>query len=420
MGNLCLLLYTLAWSITLVRYFRKKHEFDIACIIISTYIIYGVSSYCLYNSQIGVSRYNITLFPLIYLFTMLWLVIKPFYKVRFKGMMIQRPSSHKINLLAMFLIVFAILPLPNIIMNFQQNIMMVILDSTAGMERYMDMQADAETFGDSVSNIPSIIQGAFADFCPFLLFYYLSLPKKNKWIIIGLILSCITPALSAIASAGRGGIIRVLMNVFCAYVFFCQMIDKKILHYIKLSIILIISLASIPLIAITVSRFGEDDAHSSMLEYVGQGVLNFTTYGLDANGIRYGDRTINLFKRVIAPDTPKNFMERREKYKHMKIGDESFYTYVGDFTLDFGPILAFVLFVAFSVFASKRIYMRNNTLFFHQLILLYFIACVCIQGGMSLFTFSDIGGGLRLIVFACLYKWFKRDGYKSKLLWQNS
>jgi hypothetical protein len=38
--------------------------------------------------------------------------------------------------------------------------------------------------------------------------------------------------------------------------------------------------------------------------------------------------------------------------------------------------------------------------------------CLCIQGGIKLFPFADIGGNLRLIVFVLVYFAFKLD-YKN-------
>ena len=89
------------------------------------------------------------------------------------------------------------------------------------------------------------------------------------------------------------------------------------------------------------------DVAESIEWYYGQSFLNFNNYGLDAGGIRYGDRTANFFKSFLFDDVPHNFVERREKYSHLKIDDYYFYTFVGDFTIDYGPILAVLLFYNF-------------------------------------------------------------------------
>ena len=46
--------------------------------------------------------------------------------------------------------------------------------------------------------------------------------------------------------------------------------------------------------------------------------------------------------------------------------------------------------------------MKEKTLKIHQALLLYFTMCVCMQGGMTLFSFSDTGN-LKIICFALLY-----------------
>ena len=95
---------------------------------------------------------------------------------------------------------------------------------------------------------------------------------------------------------------------------------------------------------------------------------------------------------------PNNFWERREKYPDLMINDEVFIGFVGDFTLDFGPIIAPIIFIIFTLFVFVKTRIRNETILFHQLILLHFVMCICMLGGMKLYPFSDVGGNLQLIV----------------------
>ncbi|MBQ2169816.1 MAG: hypothetical protein II449_11320, partial [Prevotella sp.] len=128
--------------------------------------------------------------------------------------------------------------------------------------------------------------------------------------------------------------------------------------------------------------------------------------------IRNGDRTMYLVKRVIDPDTPKNFVERREKYHNLKIDDYYFYTFVGDFTIDFGPVPAFIIFVVFNLIVLMLIRPRDGTIQVYQLLLLYFSMCICMQGGMTLFSYSDFAG-LRIVVIILLYLYLR---YHEQLL----
>jgi oligosaccharide repeat unit polymerase len=172
----------------------------------------------------------------------------------------------------------------------------------------------------------------------------------------------------------------------------------------------LILVLSIPLAAITLSRFDQRQggAVGSVVYYIGQANLNFNNYGLDAGGIRHGDRTINLLKRVIDPyNTPKNFQERRDKYPDLKMDDNVFYTFVGDFTLDFGPWKTVLIFLIFNMLVVIATRARTDdqgkaSLAFHQLLLLYMVTCIAMQGGFWLFGYADTAG-LRLIALLMLY-----------------
>jgi hypothetical protein len=107
-------------------------------------------------------------------------------------------------------------------------------------------------------------------------------------------------------------------------------------------------------------------------------------------------------------NVPHNFYERRAKYPNLKINDEAFIGFVGDFTLDFGPFIAPIIFIFFTLFILNNTRVRNGRILFHQLILLHFVMCICIQGGMKLFSYSDVSN-LRIITIFIAYWAFRID-----------
>ena len=119
-----------------------------------------------------------------------------------------------------------------------------------------------------------------------------------------------------------------------------------------------------------------------------------------------------MIKRLIDPSTPKNYVERRDKYPHLYIDDYFFVTFIGDFTIDFGPYLATFIIIAFGLIIMSRIRIRDGSIALYDLILLYFAVCVSIQGGMTLFSYSDTGN-LRIVAFLMLYAYLR---YHEKLL----
>ena len=136
------------------------------------------------------------------------------------------------------------------------------------------------------------------------------------------------------------------------------------------------------------------------MSYIGQANLNFNNYGLDAGGIRYGDRTFRVFKEILGfPNVPSGPTERRFKYSNLRIDDNRFSTFVGDFTIDFGSVVAVVIFIVFSLLFLRLTKPKNGMMTFSQLIILYLSILIPLQGGMYLFNYSD-GGNYRLIGFA--------------------
>jgi hypothetical protein len=146
--------------------------------------------------------------------------------------------------------------------------------------------------------------------------------------------------------------------------------------------------------------------------YVGQASIYFNNYAFDTGGTRNGDRILNLLKRTIDPETPKNYVERRDKYHNLNIDDNLFTTFVGDFIIDFGLFLSIAIFVLFNLYVIYQIRPRDGTLRLHQVLLLYFCLCICMQGGMTLFPYSD-SANLRVVVIFSLYAYLR---YHEKLL----
>ena len=83
-------------------------------------------------------------------------------------------------------------------------------------------------------------------------------------------------------------------------------------------------------------------------------------------------------------------------------------SFVVDFTFDFGPYIAPIIFVLLTLFVLRRTKIRNGEVAFHQLILLHLVMCICVQGGLKLYSFADTGN-LQIILYLVLYYIFRFD-----------
>lgn len=410
-SNVIIIFFILSWIITIIVYQIKKKSFDAGSILLFSYLVYAIMSLLLYNNPYY-SFNDMQVFPFIYLYLMLMLAFSPVLRYNYNKISeIQKPPSIFLNFVCIIFIIACLMQLPTIISDFAVNIVKLLFVSSGGQDLYNDAMADSYSLGDgSISNLSSIISNAYGNFGILLFFYYLTLEKRNKFIMIGLFISSIISILSNISLGQRGPILEILLSMIVTYFALRKFYSPKINKIVRSIGIILLIATIIPIVALTVSRFGESEAgsESSMFFYAGQENLYFNNYGLDNGGIRYGDRTFPFFKRMLGfENVPENFWERRSKYPNLQINDEVFIGFVGDFTLDFGPIIAPLFFIFFTIIVLNSTIVKGGKLLFHQLILLHFTMCLCMLGGMKLYPFSDVGGNLQLIVYFLAFLFFR-------------
>lgn len=400
----------------LIYQFNKRH-FDAGSVILSSYLIYALLSFVLFNNPFYKFD-ELSLFPFLYLFVMLMISFFPILNYDYHKIdEIHTPTRIFLNIVCLIFIFFSLVQLPGIIANFSKSIVQLLLVSSAGMDLYNDSLAESYSLGDgSISNLPSIITNAYGNFGILLFFYYLTLNDRKVLITIGLFLSCIIGLLNSVSLGQRGPIIEILLSFVITYFALKKFFQPKIRKLINTTGVVFLIIVTIPIIALTNSRFGDTrgGSDSSVFFYAGQQNIIFNNYGLDNGGIRYGDRVFPFFKRLLGfENVPNNFWERRNKYPNLIINDEVFIGFVGDFTLDFGPYITPVIFIAFSILVYFITKVRDGVMLFHQLIPLHFLMTVCMLGGLKLYPYSDLGGNLQLILYFIAFIFFKLD-YDSK------
>jgi len=408
--NILVVLYFLLWVVTFILYHRKNRNLDGGSVIIGSYFCYAFFSILTLNNPITLWDYydyhHLTVFPFIYLFVMLIIALSP--AIRYHNnpaVQIEAPSSFILYALSAIIILSALLLFPNVIANLGDGLVKLLTDTDAGKDAYEEQLQNAADSGSGIGNIPAIIFNALSEIAIFLFFYFLTLKRKNVWLVGGLGFAIFVAVLQPIMAGQRSLVIYTVLTVILGFFFFKQFFSdilKKIMRYVG---VVALAMTMVPVIAITVSRFSQY-RQSTVTDYVnwyiGQGNIYFNNYALDDNGIRYGDRTLNLVKRVISSNASDNFVERRDTFSNLYVNDDIFTTFVGDFAIDYGPVLAFLIFVVFNAWVLFRTRVQDGKIKIQQAILLYFTMCVCMQGGMTLFTFADTAN-LKMFCMFALY-----------------
>ena len=408
--NLLASCYLLAWGVTLVIYQYKSRTLDAGTSIIATYVMYAVFSLLTLNDIMFSDLYMpLTLFPYVYLYCMLIIALSPTIYTHLKpSKKIESPNTRLLIAISAIIFICSLMLSPEIISNFNQGVIKLFTDTGAGKESYMERIEEASESGSSISNIPAIIYHSLADIAIFLFYYHLTLKKKNVWILFMLGFALLIGILLPVMYGQRSGIVSAILTNIATYMLFRRYISIKTNRTIQIIGVTCVIAAAMPIAAITVSRFSNmgGGVAGFINWYVGQSSLYFNNFALDAGGSRHGDRTFNLAKRLIDSETPKNYVERRDKYHNLNIDDDIYSTFVGDFVIDFDPISAVFIFVVFNGIIIYLIRPRDGTHKLHQILLLHFTICVCMQGGMSLYSYAD-GGNLRILTLLMLYGYLR-------------
>jgi oligosaccharide repeat unit polymerase len=396
-SNVLLVCYIVVWIFVLFKHKARAYGYGSGMFIITTYVVYAVMSLLLFNNKYFGNNYaQLTLFPLIYLFIMLMIALRPVMRYEEKNITyIQKPSN---TLIMAFIIVYgicALVSLPSSLSKIRESFASLIYSQGAGIDLSLNPRANYALTDNSVSGssgLFNIFHNFFRDIGIFVLFYYLSLKERKKWISIYLLIVLIVDMFLSIANGGRTTFTMMLLAVGVAYFLFRDFWNDKYRKAMKWIAILLLVVLIVPVIIFTISRLtGARVSYStldSLTNYIGQANLNFDNHALDSNGIRYGDRTINEFKRLLGFNVPIDVNATRVAYSNMTMNDSVFSTFVGDFVLDFGAVGAAIIFVIVNGLILYFTRCRQDKIEFHKLFLIFISACVCAQGGMYLFYYS--------------------------------
>ena len=404
--------YLLTWVLTLILYHRRHRNLDAGSMVMGSYAAYAVFSIVTLNDPFFNSGYeHLALFPFIYLYVMLMMALSPAIYLHYsQPAKIEDPYSKSLYIPCVILFISVLFLLPEALSGSDGSIVQLVTDIDAGKDAYLENLSDKEDSGSTIRNLPAIVFNLLFDCCVFLFFYFCTRKDENKLFLFVFIIVIFLGMVIPVLKGQRGSVIYAVLTILVGYMLFRRYLSASFNRIAKIIGVTMAIIVAVPITAITISRFsdrkGSDGVAGFVYWYLGQENLYFNNSAMSPGGIRNGDRTMNIFKRVIWSDTPKNYNERRDKYHNLKIDDYFFTTFVGDFVIDFGPVVAFVIFLVFNLWILSEIRPRDGTIKLHQLLLVYFSLCVCMQGGMTLFSYSDTGN-LTIIVFAMLYAWLR-------------
>ena len=401
----------LCWVVASRLYIKKYKMSNLGVLYVLFYTILSLMAIHLYYDHPDSDPYDgQNLFGLLYLFSFILFFCIPMLKISGKKELVHQ-RGHTVAYMAIVITLLAVIGVSEDIENFSSGMLQLATDDEYGAELYNELRNTSGSLSgntSSATNYILVLSNTAKRIAPFFFLYYLSRPKINIFVFLGLALSTFLFFMNAISAGQRSGIVVGVMNIAAFYFFMHKFYRKKIQRIVKpivlsAGVIIVGALALITISRATASNSTRNSTFSFVESYACESILNFGQYGMDPGGCRYGDRTFPLVKSFFTKDVAKTYYDRIVKYKKLKINEKRFITFVGDFTIDFGPVFgALVMLLLILMFTGT---MRSSgKIGVSHLCMVYLL--INFLNGFYLYTLSDFGGNLVFLLFIMMYLFF--------------
>lgn len=373
-----LIINFIAYLLLFIIYQCKKKQFDLGSVILLVWIIGSVGSVWYYTFSLTQIIYRkIQFVPLIYIFIINLFMFYPFCKKKYSH--IKSVNIYNLGqLLKIISVFFSIVIIPVfVVLLFKLATFQFV---GAALSEMYSAEVDKATLllPSSIKPFYSIIRH-FTQFIIFLFFYNLTLKKKEPLITIGLGMNLAVFFMMPIMGGSRGGVITTLLSCVFYYFMLKDAYSDKTRRLVRKISIGVMGILIIGIGAISISRldgYHERGRHNATMDqwiaqYAGEGNIRFSDIIWESDYINLGGvQTIPVVFSLRDPGI-KNLDNAILKYDRiLRSPIWMFYTYIGDFVIDYGKVGGALVLILISFFIRYLIKQRNNLISIFKLIIL--------------------------------------------------
>lgn len=377
-STITLTIYILAYT-CLLAYLIKGKKSSVSKLVVGVWLLSSIASYVYYTIYAQFFRIDIDVNgeALIYLFVCFFISIFPFINIQCSNWGIEN-NYRILKTFAVFIIALNLLP-------FLANTLYFLTHSSV-----TDM---GEKYGGDITTItglPSMLQ-RYATylrvFTTVIFFYLLSCKRKTSiYIYLGLIMAMVNPVLNNLNQGSRYAFVLETLYTLAIYFIFAPHINDKAKKMLRKVGVGMVSIFGFYFAMITINRFtdsfefqDESPILISTSLYAGESSVNFSTMMWGNKNYTNGDNCFYIFKYLVgAYPTEKRNAEMLQVKSKLPLN--TFFTYIGDFYIDFGPFGAFALITLISLTAINLVKRIKRRFSFCDLIWIAMIIKVIISG----------------------------------------
>lgn len=366
--------------------------------------IWCVSSFfaILFQLAFDVKYEKLSILPYVFLFICFCISLFPIVKCQ-KRMENAIPSV-TFGLFDKIIWVFILLSL----IPFYENLRYVIssygaIDTSGLADMYNDkMYGDGikVTWLSSLGMIGNSLDGVFIQLLVFIPFYFLTRKKINKYLLLFSFLPVLNHVLFQLASSGRGFATQFFLDAVFLILLFRKQIPSTRFKKLKLVSLVVIPCFFLLLSILTLARGNSSnkgvETSITVGYYVAKSHLDFNESLWNIRKHTEGDNSFGFVKDLIGLDVPK---DKNAYWNYSKTGiiPSLFYTYIGDWYMDFGPFFTIVLLLIWS-FVFSIIFIREKRTASLLPFFLYFVFCEILINGWTINIFKTSGSFRNLLL----------------------
>ncbi len=400
------------FAFAFVKYAKNFATHRLSLFFVSFYgisVIFSAFFYYVNDSIFNVYQYdNLRIDKFVYWIVIFFIMLQPIRKFESLQLKELKYDNKFIHIVCIIGLAIGIIPLLEMLPQFSKT----FLGSANLSDSVQEMHDDNEKYIglSSIGLLLCRIELVLYDLSFVFIFPLFHDNKKNKLAIAGLIMIILVCNMRSILCSGR----TVLFNFIIHFIVLATVLLPMFRQYerkkfIKMTTLLLgISISLFLMItivrSINYSKRNDDYSFSVFVSrYAGEGFLNYNNYAFDAKETLDGALVFNSFQEILGMQPPKISREYfyGTAYHKQRVPQNVFYTYIGVFVLDLGPLLGAVSLLIIA-FLGWQIVPKSCTQIPISRLFLFLCYMKIFEFGMIGYCYSGTSG-YYIIIYLVLY-----------------
>ena len=403
-------------TIVTVILYIKRSKFKLAAYAYSLYTFSSYMSITYYFQPLAKLNGNITWPPMLYWIVIFAITLIPLYwfdKSNITGFKYDIKTLDKIALFGFIVSIWPffeqLLMIPSLLGGFGSDLgeIMVDLHDEGNIENMTFVGRNLLRINIAIYDLSFII----------LLIQFIENKKSQKTLFFILII-ILTRNLTGLISGHRSAAIEVVMKLILIVLIASPLIKKEQQKVLKKYVVIVFSFIGILFLIITLGRqmqystaHGDDFTLFYFLSwYAGEGLVNFNQYLTLMKETMGGEYTSSIFLKILGQNP--HIIDREYLYGHMTyfqgIPQNIFYTFIGNFVMDYGFKWAALVLILLSLLFRNAIIQKTKIMPISNLFLLIFYSSIIIQGVTSFCYNGEHGKFIIWSLFIYIYLRIKK------------